>query len=65
MKPDPKNSNGTQIRFATAALLAPVLPALAADPVVSNLVAAKRQKTKLEGITFDVTDTALELTQAK
>jgi hypothetical protein len=65
MKPDPKNSNGTQIRFATAALLAPVLPALAADPSPSNLAAAKRQKTKLVDITCDATATALELTQAK
>jgi hypothetical protein len=55
MKPDQKNSNGTQIRFATAALLAPVLPALAADPVVSNLTASQRAGTKLVDITYDVT----------
>jgi hypothetical protein len=47
MKPDPKNSNGTQIRFATAALLASLSPALTADPFASNLTAAKFPETKL------------------
>jgi hypothetical protein len=42
MKPDPKNSNGTQIRFATAAMLASLSPALTADPFSSNLTAAER-----------------------
>jgi hypothetical protein len=65
MKPDPKNSIGTQIRFATAAMLASLSLALTADPFASNLAAAKRQKTKLADMTCDVTDTALELTQAK
>jgi hypothetical protein len=40
---------------ATAALLASLSPALAADPVVSNLSAAQRPGTKLVDITYDVT----------
>jgi hypothetical protein len=65
MKPDLKNSVGTQIRFATAAMLASLSPALTADPFASNLTAAKRPETRLADITCDVTATALELTQAK
>jgi hypothetical protein len=40
---------------AAAALLASVFPALAADPVVSNLTASQRAGTKLVDITYDVT----------
>ncbi len=40
MKPDPKNSIGTPIRFATAALLASIVLAVAGDTVVSNFTAA-------------------------
>jgi hypothetical protein len=65
MKPDLKNSIGTHICFAVAALLTSLGPALAADPAVSNLTASQRPETKLVDITYDVTATALELTQAK
>jgi sulfatase modifying factor 1 len=41
--------------LAAAALLASFCPALAADPVVSNLTAAQRPGTKLVDITYDVT----------
>jgi hypothetical protein len=54
MKPDPKNSNGTLICFAVAALLASLSPALAADQVVSNLTASQQAGTKLVDITYDV-----------
>jgi sulfatase modifying factor 1 len=40
---------------AAAALLASLSPAIAADPVVSNLTAAQRPGTKLVDITYDVT----------
>jgi hypothetical protein len=51
MKPDPKNSIGTNIYFAAAAPLASIVLALAADTVVSDLTAAQRPGTKLTDIT--------------
>jgi hypothetical protein len=55
MQPDPKNSIGTRICFAVAALLASCSPVLAADPLVSNLTASQRAGTKLVDIRYDVT----------
>jgi hypothetical protein len=50
---------------AAVALLASLCPALAADPMVSNLTPAQRLETKPTDTTSEVSAATLELTHAK